>query len=76
MSEWISVDDKNPNYRADVLVTFITVTGIKQHTVARLTNNTIGFHSDQRCEIWYVTVSAGHKLTTVTHWMPLPEPPK
>lgn len=76
MSNWISIEDRKPDYRVNVLVIFTTITGAKQQTVARLTNNTVAFDTDKRCEVWYVTVSGGHKLETITHWMPLPETPE
>lgn len=76
MSEWISTKERNPNFGETVLVAFDTNVGTKQYTTANYVNLKICAHSDTRVPMWFVTVSSGHKLSTITHWMPLPEPPK
>lgn len=61
MSEWISIEDRLPNNDNVVLV-------INKHrvTIARYFGN----------ESWSGRQGKEHRLSTITHWMPLPEPPK
>jgi hypothetical protein len=67
MSEWISVEDRLPDEK-----TFVPGTDVS-HVIASdgvfvlgvLYRKEKGF-GDMRC----------NELTNVTHWMPLPEPPK
>lgn len=75
-NNWIDIEDKKPNYGTSVLVAFDTITGEKQYTTATLYNQKVCSGSERRCETWYVTVSGGHELNTVTHWMPLPDAPQ
>lgn len=62
MSEWISVKDRLPEGYKDVLVCFENSSGYHVD---------ITFYSDKLDygEGWYLTAD-------ITHWMPLPEPPK
>lgn len=76
MGEWISVEERFPSFGSTVLVRFNTNVGGKQHTTADYVNLKICAHSDTMVPTWFVTVSGGHRLHTVTHWMSLPEPPK
>ena len=61
-SEWISVEDRLPQLREDVLVAW--------------SNGEIGFarrfNPQNNGECWDTTASNA----TITHWQPLPEPPK
>lgn len=61
-SEWISVEDRLPQLREDVLVAW--------------SNGEIGFarrfNPQNSGERWDTTAS----YATITHWQPLPEPPK
>lgn len=64
---WISVEDKLPNNQANVIV-------------AVFWNGSwytkIGWHSDNN-NIWYIDTPQGESETRgVTHWKPIPEPPK
>lgn len=69
---WYSVSDVKPPYDTNVLVQFTTVTGDRQHTTAKYINECIGNYTERRVPVWYVTVSSGHRLNTVTHWRHLP----
>jgi hypothetical protein len=63
MSEWISVDDRLPKRQENVLVA-------SKHgfvCIASLTNN----HRNNK---FYD--GDGLAINSITHWMPLPEPPK
>ena len=71
MSEWISVDDRLPERNAHVLVHYIT------HTKNSVQSVALHFDSIQ----WRQLVGGGlmiekNGVKKVTHWMPLPEPPK
>ena len=69
MSEWISVEDALPEFDSVVLVAFTTVVGETNYTTAQYVNLKYCARSDDRCPTWYVHVSGGHTLRTVTHWM-------
>lgn len=63
MSEWISVKDRLPE-RGEVIAFSPTY---KEYMIGRLCESSIeGIYC--RCD--------GCELYQVTHWMPLPEPPK
>ena len=60
-SEWISVDDELPEITESVLIT----------------NNEITGHAYYMGEHWKIVASnTPVNKRDVTHWMPLPEPPK
>jgi len=66
MSDWISVKDRLPENDDNYLILF-------EYGRYRFNERVIvGFYSNNK---WCVS---GHSnnLDTVTHWMPLPEPPK
>lgn len=66
MSEWISVKDRLPELGTDVLC-FDQLEGMH---VQRLEKDTL-------CgTVWFDYYDQGINLDWVTHWMPLPEPPK
>ncbi len=73
--EWISVEDRLPKFGTLALVCFTTQVETLQYTTARYINEKVCLHSEKRCPVWYVEVSRGHVLRTITHWMPLPKPP-
>lgn len=67
MSEWISVKDRMPKPYADVLVYGTTHTYGREHTFMR--------------QSYYCGDDDGYFFcedtdTSVSHWMPLPEPPE
>lgn len=68
-AEWISIDDKKPNIKEGVLVClnngFITV--------AYLVETEIAYNWQIFGDLDTFLVD---KKDKVTHWMPLPEPPK
>lgn len=66
MSEWISVKERLPEKGQNVLV-FATskYIGTEKISIDRL-------EEGERDSIWFFT----HGWFDVTHWMPLPEPPK
>lgn len=74
--QWISVDDRLPEYEQNVLVEFATIHGTPNHTTAGLYSIARHIGPDAPYDNrWFVTVAAGHELRTVTHWMPLPAAP-
>lgn len=73
MSEWISVKNRLPGRYETVLIAISTVNGYGDP--AKLV--TIGGydHSEKRWEQYTSTDRQLCQGETVTHWMPLPEPP-
>jgi hypothetical protein len=66
MSEWISIEDRLPElYYCAVLVAVCPNTSHNQVNVAY--RNTDG---------WHVMDEEGNHADFITHWQPLPEPPK
>lgn len=66
MSEWISVDDRMPEDRAEILIYFET---------ACLSNVAIGYYQDT----YWFEIHGDKRVVTdnwPTHWMELPGPPK
>ena len=63
MSEWISVKDRLPEVRIIVLAYAAQTNGIY-------------FAFRERDSENFVNYDSGYYLNTVTHWMPLPKPPK
>lgn len=61
---WVPVTERKPERNKLVLVAFDTHAG-KNYTTAKLCQDGRA-HFD--CETWYVQVSGGHQLATVTHW--------
>lgn len=74
-SEWISVDERLPLYGELVLVSSMNLL-TKKHEwfyLARYSNHTNkGVIFDEKCWLAEDGMIFGH----ITHWMPLPEPPK
>ena len=62
--EWISVKDRLPKPNKLVLCWWQSGDGEKEH---------YGFATFQSHGVWYVS---NEGMPEVTHWMPLPEPPK
>ena len=69
--EWISINDRLPEKGMDCLV--FTTSGCQQ--IARYTdrNSTYGYNYKEK---WFRKGSRQLSKKTITHWMPLPEPPK
>lgn len=72
MSEWISVKDRLPNINDDGCYVIATSNGIVEQVCFydgefRLFRNNMF----RTC-----VVSGGRVLKNISHWMPLPEPPK
>ena len=71
--EWISVEDRLPETKDPVLCYYLGKDGKHHYSV--------GYHEryGSYAEAWYVEIEyncAGYGCERVTHWMPLPEPPK
>ncbi len=87
MSEWISVKDRLPKEDADVILLVREVEHYGRHDEKRKTYYWIftGWHIDGE---WATIYCHGYRKIadenekyplsehTVTHWMPLPEPPE
>lgn len=71
--EWIKCDEKLPEIRDDSVIVYFSETGGVEcvHIMEYFENITSGRDSDgnQLYTKWYL-------IQKVTHWMPLPEPPK
>lgn len=68
MPSWISVEERLPETETWVLCWYVDIDGDKWHTVGKLLKD----------GIWVVDIyeTDEPEYYTVTHWMPLPEPPK
>ena len=78
MSEWISVKDKLPNELDDVLIygpnIVITKAFLLKNIIDRVVHREVFYKAG-----WMISDSEeGNSIDSehVTHWMPLPEPPK
>ena len=72
VQEWISVDDQMPPYNTMVLIYRPTMA----ETI--ITDTYFGFYGedDEWYEGWNCYGEDIHGRNVVTHWMPLPQPPK
>ena len=68
MNEWIGVKDRLPHFGMSVLVVY---NGVTQFNTYALSEDETGWED-------YVSGIEDYKIPfkEVTHWMPLPEPPK
>ena len=66
-NEWVSVEERLPESQADVLV--VAFWHENWQTM-------IGWHSDMGKKWRIITPHGEREPGGVTHWMPLPEPPK
>lgn len=74
MSEWISVKEKGlPKLGAWCLV---VIDGVVQRMAAHLDENADLNNPDQQAWNWADWSADEAPIKAVTHWMPLPEPPK
>ncbi len=87
MSEWISVKDRLPEPDQGVLVFTITIETYGKHKEKKKIYRNIyyGYHDGEEwltsychgCEyIYKINEKFPEEFIEVTHWMPLPEPPK
>lgn len=70
--EWISIDDRLPEYNKTVLIyskTFGTFCGVCQRITRHVGENS---PIDSR---WFAIPGWGHNVKP-THWAPIPAPPK
>lgn len=72
LPRWISVEERLPEDDADVLVYAIDNNENSCIAMTSYTHNMHGFH----IEGWYSPWQYFFNEHTITHWMPLPEPPK
>lgn len=63
MSNWISVDDEMPDG-------YLPVLAVNQKGSIRICE--YAFYEEE----WWKMPSCKPVVTTITHWMPLPKPPK
>ena len=69
--EWISVINKHPKYKEKVLIAVLHLEKhyhIEESKLLSLTQDENGWR-----ENWDFTIN---ETMRITHWMPLPEPPK
>ena len=73
MNEWISVKDRLPEYDIPVLVTYIGLGDKKPYSdaVAMWSLELNGYNGG-----WVWTLDESEVEVKITHWMPLPKPPK
>lgn len=69
MTEWISVKDRLPEDETKVLVCCKAVGTYKPINNIHMQTNHISSYNKR----WDVSIPFGYEIT---HWMPLPEPPK
>ena len=79
--KWISVDDRLPERDGAYLVTTNGVSGlqnVKTRWFAKDGEMVDAYDLAGQKDVWYLYDSeCGYvSIKTVTHWMPLPEPPK
>lgn len=69
MSEWISVEDGLPDYNYEVLV-------LKSNGLIVVMSYHAPFDFGKRKFHWWAFGKWIDQHSQVTHWMPLPDPPK
>ena len=69
VQEWISVKDRLPEGECLAVCMLIGRPAYKEMLVGYV-------GEDAMCESGYICESDGEMLPDVTHWMPLPQPPK
>lgn len=76
--EWISVDDRLPQIAGKYLIARKTVHGNLINIVWYDTNYNGGNDDMTGKSVWYMFDSdwGDYEIPGVTHWMPLPQPPK
>ena len=81
VQEWISVDDRLPEKDGAYLVTTNGVSGlqnVKTRWFAKDGEMVEAHDLAGQKDVWYLyDIECGYvSIKTVTHWMPLPQPPK
>ena len=81
VQEWISVKDRLPEKDGAYLVTtnsFGDRQSVKLRWFAKDGENVDAYDLAGQKDVWYLyDIECGYvSIKTVTHWMPLPEPPK
>ncbi len=76
MSEWISVEDRLPEFDKKVLVMFKTTIGTLEYKVAKYIDYKYCAHHDKTVQKWLGIACTMREVYSVTHWQSLPEPPK
>lgn len=71
--KWISVKDRLPEIAYENQKSFIRVITWDGKKVRELSYRHISQH-DKVCGIFYFRYGGG-KIISITHWMPLPDPP-
>ena len=70
MSEWISVEDRLPNKEGDYLVFIVDNLGEARMEVMKLFKWATSFNWSEHMNSWW------KEYNHITHWQPLPKPPK
>ena len=81
VQEWVSVDDRLPEKDGAYLVTtnsFGDRQSVKLRWFAKDGENVDAYDLAGQKDVWYLyDIECGYvSIKTVTHWMPLPQPPK
>lgn len=66
-SEWISVEERLPEYMENVIVFFSGINRAEGSVLPRI---------DTSCRTYHLGFLLENIYGPVTHWMPLPEPPE
>lgn len=72
MNEWISVKDRLPEDEDEIVL--VIASGKPKHNITLNRAYELANYSPE--EGWILTEYPEWECATVTHWMPLPEPPK
>ena len=70
MNEWISVEDRMP-INTDNILAFNGYGGVGEYDIMYYT-----VHSKIHKWAFYYDYDRSEEIVEITHWMPLPEPPK
>lgn len=65
---WYDIEKETPELDELVLVAFKTNIGTIQYTTAKYRVVNFSAFCDNWHPVWYVEVSSGHEIRTVTHW--------